>query len=132
MDNTYFVFGSNEQGIHGVGAALYAKRYHGARISVGEGFSGNSYAIPTKVDPYTARPFSQIAYSVELFIALAKVMPTDTFHLTKVGCGLAGIPEVVMAYLFVDAPTNVILISVDGHPICKASEWFSHVYQEDR
>ena len=43
-----FVFGSNLAGRHGAGAALDARRYHGAVYGVGEGLMGNAYAIPTK------------------------------------------------------------------------------------
>jgi hypothetical protein len=43
-----FVFGSNEAGRHGRGAALTAVRKHGAREGQGFGPAGNSFAIPTK------------------------------------------------------------------------------------
>lgn len=40
-----FVFGSNESGRHGKGAAKTALRL-GAKLGIGNGISGNSYAIP--------------------------------------------------------------------------------------
>lgn len=43
-----FVFGSNLAGRHGKGAALIARQRFGAVYGVGEGFTGNAYAIPTK------------------------------------------------------------------------------------
>jgi len=43
-----FVFGSNRAGRHGNGAALAARRQHGAIYGQGEGLQGQSYAIPTK------------------------------------------------------------------------------------
>lgn len=43
-----FVFGSNLAGRHGKGAALWARQHRGAVYGVGEGYRGNSYAIPTK------------------------------------------------------------------------------------
>ena len=46
--STIMVFGSNPQGIHGAGAARYAKDMFGAKIGVGEGMTGNAYALPTK------------------------------------------------------------------------------------
>jgi len=46
-ENEIFVFGSNEAGIHGAGAAKLARKV-GAKLGVGVGLSGNSYAIPTK------------------------------------------------------------------------------------
>lgn len=44
----YFVFGSNLSGKHGKGAALTAKRFFGAANGVGEGLTGQAYALPTK------------------------------------------------------------------------------------
>lgn len=43
-----FVYGSNAQGIHGLGSALEARRNYGAKLGVGVGLMGNSYGIPTK------------------------------------------------------------------------------------
>lgn len=42
-----FVFGSNEAGIHGAGAARKAMDF-GAVMRRGLGFKGRTYAIPTK------------------------------------------------------------------------------------
>lgn len=46
--NTIFVFGSNPEGRHGAGAAKVAKEKFGAEYGVGEGLTGNAYALPTK------------------------------------------------------------------------------------
>jgi hypothetical protein len=43
-----FVFGSNTQGRHGLGAALFAKQKCGAIYGQSSGLQGNSYAIITK------------------------------------------------------------------------------------
>ena len=43
-----FVFGSNTEGRHGAGAALYARQHHGAIYGQARGLQGNSYAIVTK------------------------------------------------------------------------------------
>jgi len=42
------VFGSNEAGRHGKGAALDAEKYHGAASGVGRGPTGCAWALPTK------------------------------------------------------------------------------------
>lgn len=47
-DNTVFVFGSNPKGVHGDGAAKVAKEQFGAKSGIGEGLTGNAYALPTK------------------------------------------------------------------------------------
>ena len=39
QSNEIFVFGSNEAGRHGKGAALYAKQHYGAEYGVGNGSS---------------------------------------------------------------------------------------------
>ena len=46
--NTIFVFGSNPEGRHGAGAAKIARLQFGAQYGVGEGLTGNAYALPTK------------------------------------------------------------------------------------
>ena len=46
--NTVFVFGSNPEGRHGLGAAKIAKEQFGAVYGQGEGLQGNAYALPTK------------------------------------------------------------------------------------
>lgn len=46
--NTVFVFGSNPGGVHGAGAAKTAHDMFGAQTGVGEGMTGNAYALPTK------------------------------------------------------------------------------------
>lgn len=46
--NTVFVFGSNPGGVHGAGAAKTARDMFGAQTGVGEGITGNAYALPTK------------------------------------------------------------------------------------
>ena len=47
-ENEVFVFGSNTQGRHGAGAALYAARFFGAIYGKARGIQGQSYAICTK------------------------------------------------------------------------------------
>lgn len=47
-NNTIFVFGSNPEGRHEAGAAKIAKDKFGAKRGVGEGLTGNAYALPTK------------------------------------------------------------------------------------
>lgn len=47
-EDTIFVFGSNPEGRHGAGAAKIAVNKFGAKYGVGEGITGNSYALPTK------------------------------------------------------------------------------------
>ena len=46
--NQIFVFGSNTQGRHGLGAAKIALQKFGAKYGQAEGIQGQSYAIITK------------------------------------------------------------------------------------
>jgi hypothetical protein len=101
-----FVFGSNLAGRHGKGAALYARQKHRAKYGVGEGRTGNSYALPTKDERIRTRPLSDVKASVDKFIAYAKDNPKLQFEVTKVGCGLAGFKEFEIAPLFKAAPSN--------------------------
>jgi len=48
LPNQIFVFGSNTQGRHGMGAALWAAAHAGAKMGLASGPCGQSYAIITK------------------------------------------------------------------------------------
>ena len=88
-ENEIFVFGSNLAGIHGGGAALYAKNSFGAVIGVGEGLTGQCYALPTKDRNIETLSLNNIYKSVEVLLEV--VRNSDKFFIiTAVGCGLAG------------------------------------------
>jgi hypothetical protein len=101
-----FVFGSNLAGRHGKGAALFAKRYHGAVYGQGAGLQGNSYGIPTKDSNLKTLHLFVIDHHVRDFIEFAEANPDMTFQVTKIGCGLAGYKEADIAPLFQGAPYN--------------------------
>ena len=101
-----FVFGSNEDGVHGAGAALTARRYYGAIVGVGEGFRGSSYAIPTKDRDLCPLDIAQMVPYVRRFVAFARQHPELQFAVTRVGCGLAGNTDAQMAPMFAGAPDN--------------------------
>jgi hypothetical protein len=104
-----FVFGSNEAGRHGKGAALYAKAHHGAIYGQGAGLQGNSYGIPTKDHKLQTLSITSISLYVNEFKKFALNNPDLTFELTSIGCGLAGYMPENIAPMFEDAPPNVII-----------------------
>ncbi|MFL9611178.1 hypothetical protein ACKF11_13940 [Methylobacillus sp. Pita2] len=104
-----FVFGSNQAGRHGKGAAAFAKEEFSAAYGVGEGVSGRSYGIPTKDFNVKTRPLADIVPAIAKFISHAKRNSTTTFFVTRIGCELAGFKDEVIAPLFKDAPANCIL-----------------------
>lgn len=104
-----FVFGSNEVGRHGKGAALHAMKYHGARPGIGEGMSGRSYGIPTKgKDLRFSLSLAKIRDYVERFLRHATEHSYDTFYVTAVGTGLAGFSHEQIAPMFQTAPSNCL------------------------
>lgn len=104
-----FVFGSNEAGRHGKGAALYARQHHGAEVGVPYGLQGNSFAIPTKDKYLKTLPLEKIAYYVDKFKDFASKTPLAEYEVTKIGCGLAGYKESDIAPMFRGAPDNCVL-----------------------
>lgn len=106
---TVFVFGSNLAGRHGKGAALAARREHGAVYGVGIGRTGNAYALPTKDASIRTLPLETIARYVGDFLEYARAHPDLSFQVTRIGCGLAGYREEAIAPLFADAPANCLL-----------------------
>jgi hypothetical protein len=101
-----FVFGSNEAGIHGAGAARHAVVAHEAQMGIGHGRTGTAYGIPTKDLDIETLPLSAIKVYVKEFLAHARTMPKTTFNVTRIGCGLAGYTDADIAPLFVNAPEN--------------------------
>lgn len=63
MREVVFVFGSNLAGRHGKGAALEAAQHWGAQYGVGEGRTGNAYALPTKDANLRTLPLLEIEQS---------------------------------------------------------------------
>lgn len=111
MSHSVFVFGSNEAGIHGAGAARVAKNRHGAVMGQGYGHYGDSFAIPTKDRSIQTLPLDKVKMYVANFISYAKKHPELEFQLTQIGCGLAGFLASQIAPLFKDAPENVYIDS---------------------
>lgn len=104
-----FVFGSNEKGLHGGGAAKVAHNDYGAIWGHGEGLYGRSYALPTCQWPGVPLDIGVVGHYVRRFIDHAKRNPQLSFWVTKVGCGLAGFKEEEVIPFFKDVPENVIL-----------------------
>lgn len=105
-----FVFGSNKSGIHGAGAAKVAFKQHGAKWGIGEGITGNSYALPTKGFHIEKMSLLEIQYSVNRFIETAEYWKDRgaKFQVTRVGCGLGGHKDADIAPMFRAAPDNCL------------------------
>ena len=101
-----FVFGSNEAGRHGMGAALHARMHHGAIYGKGVGPQGTSFAIPTKDRRLRALPIEGIEWYVSMFKEYARRHQYHAFNVTRIGCGLAGFRDQDIAPMFADAPRN--------------------------
>lgn len=106
MAKKCFVFGSNEAGIHGAGAALYAYKKCGAVYGKGYGHHGDSFAIPTKNEDIQTLPLLMIQGYVTGFIAFAYGKRKLKFMVTRIGCGLAGYTDKQIAPMFEGAPSN--------------------------
>ena len=88
--NQIFVFGSNTQGRHGKGAALYAKLRFGAIYGQAEGLQGQSFAIITKdltKKNHPSRTFKQITEQIEMLYKFAKISPDKEFFIIYKGEG---------------------------------------------
>ena len=101
--NEIFVFGSNEAGRHGKGAALTAVREYGAKMGQGYGRQGQCFAIPTKNAKIQTLKLPTINSSVEKFLCYAKNNLHLTFYVTRIGCGLAGYKDSDIAPMFKEA-----------------------------
>ena len=109
--NQVFVFGSNEAGIHGAGAAKLAAQKFGAISGVGYGLQGQSFGIPTKDLFIRTLPLDKVEFYIYSFLTEVMEYPDTEFLVTKIGCGLAGYSEPQIANLFKGKfiPENVTL-----------------------
>lgn len=104
-----FVFGSNLAGYHGKGAALHAVKYYGAQDRVGEGRTGDAYALPTKGSILSRLSLDEIRNHVRVFFREAQSAPHVEYLVTRIGCGLAGYTDSDIGPMFTFAPQNCIL-----------------------
>lgn len=100
-ENEIFVFGSNTSGMHGKGAAKMAYVKYGAKSGQGFGHFGQSFAIPTKGSrAKKTLALSSIQKYIDEFMSYAVAHPKLEFHVTQIGCGLAGLRPENVAPLF--------------------------------
>lgn len=101
--NEVFVFGSNADGRHLMGAARMAWKKFGAVWGEGQGHHGQSYAINTMSG------IDQMSSEIATFVDYAKTKPKLTFLVTEIGCGIAGYKPDQIGPMFQDVPPNVEL-----------------------
>lgn len=106
MSERVFVFGSNEAGRHGKGAALVAYKKHKARYGMSYGHVGDSFAIPTKDQELKPLSLERINQYIQGFLAYAAGHPELTFQVARIGCGLAGFTNQEIAPMFLMASWN--------------------------
>ena len=118
---TVFVFGSNLKGYHGAGAALLATQKYGAAPGMGAGWSGNSYAVPTKCKNLHALPLDDIQMYAECFCIFSNKLPHMEYFVTAVGTGFAGYKHEQIAPMFRSA-----------NPLCSfPEEWYEFLELEN-
>jgi len=130
-----FVFGSNELGNHGGGAAKTAFLKFGAEWRKGFERTKFTFAIPTKDWRINSLPLNAIEFYVKRFIEYSKNLPSSRFLVTKIGCGLAGYTPEDIAPMFREClnlenvwlPQEFIDI-LNGHTV---NNWDSSNYSED-
>lgn len=99
----FFVFGSNESGAHGGGAAHLAWKQFDAIWGQGFGLAGRTFAIPTLDWDLQKLPEFVIQHYVNRFIDFAKLNPSMHFLVTAIGTGIAGYKIADMALCFKEA-----------------------------
>lgn len=119
-DNTIFVFGSNPEGRHGLGAAKIARENFGAQYGIGEGLTGNAYALPTKDlrvkrnKGFRSISKEDITNSIKTLYKVARSLPDKTFkvayrntHRTSLN-GYTGLEMINMFIEAGDIPSNIV------------------------
>lgn len=115
-DNTIFVFGSNPEGRHGLGAAKVAREQFGAIYGQGDGLHGNSYALPTKdlrLSGNQSLQPSQIVENIKRLYECARENPDKDFKIayrnteSKSLNGYTGIEMIAMFIYSGPIPSNI-------------------------
>lgn len=103
--NQVLVFGSNSEGRHKKGMALFALQKCGAIFGQAKGLQGQSYAIITKKNWWQPRSSTLIEIEIEAleFIEFAIEHPEYHFLVPKIGCENAGYSIEEIAPLFDEA-----------------------------
>jgi len=100
-DGMIFIFGSNLSGIHGAGAARFAREHKGAVLGVGEGMTGQSYALPTKGINISFMDIDTVHKHVQRFLKYSyDTKEVHDFQVTRVGTGLSGFRDEDIAEMF--------------------------------
>lgn len=129
-EHEIFVFNSYSNGINKFGTAKAALTYHGAKLGVGEGPTGQSYAIPSEI------PLDQMQMAVDRFIEYAKNHPGLEFLVTPIGIGKIFKRDVKeMANLFANAmPVGNIILPREFVDILEdkfTTEKLNHIDEDD-
>lgn len=90
-----FVFGTNPKGEHNSNAAKLAVKIFGAVNGVGEGYRGQSYAIPVH-----KHHTEKMVAAILRFIDFVKQNPQKIFYVLPVGCGKAGMDPSFVSLMF--------------------------------
>ena len=111
-EHEIIVFGSNLNGEHNGGLAKKCKEEWGATTGISKGLTGRCYAFPTLNQKMQQLSVDDLKKEVDDLILTANQNTTKIFLVTKIGTGIAGIPEETMKNLFKernDVSANIIL-----------------------
>jgi hypothetical protein len=112
-DKEFFIFGSNDKGNHGAGAAKLAKDKFGAKQNQSEGLQGQTFGIITKLyqdgkltkyneltPENKIKLKNLIKKGIKDLNLLAEQNPNNEYLVTKIGSNLAGFTENQMRQFF--------------------------------
>ena len=101
-----WVFGSQLGATHAKGDARIAVNHFAAKPGVVSGPTGRSYAIATRNQRSQPLPIADIAWEVSAFVSYARKHSEQSFVVSRVGNGMAGLHDGRIAPMFRDAPEN--------------------------
>lgn len=118
-DNGIFVFGSNPQGRHGMGAAAVAKRLFGAENGKGHGAMGRSWGIVTKDLTKNKHPSIStklIKLQIKELYQWAGITPFQDYYIAYSSKGpyLSGYTPQEMASMFKQLPIPPNIVFEEG------------------
>lgn len=118
--NWIWVFGSNTGGKHARGNARIARVNFRAEFGVGEGATGNAWAIHCYDNHQKSLPLDAIEGQVHAFLQHAAQNPLINFFVTRVGCETGAYTDDQIGPLFERAPDNCSLPDAWRHFVAQA------------
>lgn len=119
LRSSILVYDSSFGGLTAHPHMTLASSYYGADPSLGEGFKGQAYALPTRDKDNQLMSLSDLHWHIETFLGYGASHPNQMFQVLPIACGEGEYKHEQIAPYFTKAADNVFLPSYWLHLLKK-------------